>query len=203
MIVYVESNFVLELALLQETHQKCEKLLEQSEAGSVRLVLPALCLTEPLETLVRRAKDRRALAFKLETEVGQLSRTALFELKRDIVSEITELLLKSAKDEKLRLFQKLDKILKVSEIIPMKPEILLLATDFQNTLKLSPQDSVVYASVVHHLNTSDDAIPKCFLNRNSKDFGQLNIKETLERHNCKLLFSFEKGYNYIQSQVNP
>jgi predicted nucleic acid-binding protein len=201
MIVYVESNFVLELALLQEEYQSCEKLLSLGEADSIRLVLPALCLTEPLDTLVRRAKDRKALASQLEVELKQLSRTALYKIRLDRLQEIVDLLLQSAENETLRLFQKLERILKVSEIIPMGPEILTMAADAQRTLKLSPQDSIVYASVVHHLNTAN-ASKKCFINRNSRDFHQLDIKTTLESHNCKLLFSFEKGYNYIKSQMS-
>jgi len=93
------------------------------------------------------------------------------------------------------------RLLKVAEIVPMVPEILALATDFQRALKLAPQDSIVYASIVHHLNTIDETIPKCFLNLNSKDFNHLDIKTTLKRHNCKLLFSFDKGCHYIQNQV--
>ncbi len=189
---------MLELALLQE--ECCEKLLSLGEADSIRLVLPALCLTEPLDTLVRRAKDRKALASQLEVEVKQLSRTALYQIRLDRLQEIVDLLLQSAENETLRLFQMLERILTVSEIIPMSPEIVILAADAQRNIKLSPQDSIVYASVVHHLNTAN-ASKKCFLNRNSMDFHQLDIKTTLDSHNCKLLFSFETGYNDIQSQM--
>jgi len=201
MIIYAESNFVLELALLQAEHQSCKKILSLCQVGNVHLVLPAICLTEPLETLIRRTKNRKSLAYQLEIEVKQLSRTALYSVQLDTLQEIVALLLQSREDEMRRLFGELEKILKVAEIVPMVPEILALATDFQSALKLPPQDSIVFASVVHHLNTAKGSIPKCFLNLNSKDFNHLDIKTTLESHNCKLLFSFEKGYNYIQNQI--
>jgi len=201
MIIYAESNFVLELALLQKEHQSCQKILSFCETDNIHLLLPAMCLTEPLETLVRRAKNRKSLASQLEIEIKQLSRTALYSVQLDTLQEVTALLLQSREDEMLRLFCELENILKVAEIIPMVPEILPLATDFQKYLKLPPQDSIVYASVVHHLNTVDESIPKCFLNLNSKDFSHLDIKTTLNSHNCKLLFSFEKGYHYIQHQL--
>ena len=54
MNVYVESNFVLELALLQEQSASCEEILGLCEAGRVQLVVPAYSLAEPYETLVRR-----------------------------------------------------------------------------------------------------------------------------------------------------
>jgi len=112
MIVYVESNFVLELALLQAEHQSCQKILSLCELDNVHLVLPAISLTEPLETLVRRAKNRKSLVSQLEIEVKQLSRTALYSVQLDTLQEITALLLQSRQDEMLRLFGELDKIIK-------------------------------------------------------------------------------------------
>ena len=59
MIVYLESNFVLELAFLQAEHEHCSALLRLSESGEIRLVLPAFSIGEPYETWVRRSKRRR------------------------------------------------------------------------------------------------------------------------------------------------
>ncbi len=41
MRVYVETNFVLELALQQEQHAACEAILQLAEARQIALVLPA------------------------------------------------------------------------------------------------------------------------------------------------------------------
>ena len=49
MIVYVESNFVLELAFLQEEHESCLELLSLSESEDICLVLPAFSIGEPYE----------------------------------------------------------------------------------------------------------------------------------------------------------
>ena len=51
MNIYVESNFVLELALYQEQYQDCERVLSICEAGKAKLILPAFCIAEPYETL--------------------------------------------------------------------------------------------------------------------------------------------------------
>ena len=53
MDIYVESNFVLELALLQEHHESCEKIIQLCEASKVKLILPAYTLVEPYETIMR------------------------------------------------------------------------------------------------------------------------------------------------------
>jgi hypothetical protein len=67
MIVYVESNFVLEIALGQEQATSAEALLAFSESRSIELVLPSLTLTEPFSTVTHRDCDRRKLA-KLSAE---------------------------------------------------------------------------------------------------------------------------------------
>jgi hypothetical protein len=59
MRLYVESNFVLELAFEQERHGICEQVLGYVEDGSLGLVLPAYCLAEPYETLGRRHNMRQ------------------------------------------------------------------------------------------------------------------------------------------------
>jgi hypothetical protein len=38
MILYVESNFVLELAYLQEEHETCSRILGLAESAKVQLV---------------------------------------------------------------------------------------------------------------------------------------------------------------------
>lgn len=201
MNIYVESNFVLEFAFLQEQSQSCENILELCESDQACLVLPAFSITEPYDTLIRRAKDRNALKHRLETEFNQLSRTSLYTNQLSFFREVSQVLVQSATDEEQRLYQSLDRILKVCETIPLVPEILSSATTFrEKPFELSIQDSIVYASVVHHLNTHNTG-QKCFLNRNSRDFNQPDIQMTLNSHNCKLIFNFEKGYNYIISKM--
>ena len=76
MIVYVETNFILELAFQQEQRDACEEILHLSETGSVKLVIPAYCLAEPHEKLTRQEIERRRLQELLDRELQQLLRTA-------------------------------------------------------------------------------------------------------------------------------
>ena len=41
MIVYVETNFLLELAYLQERCASCDEILRLANTGAINLVLPA------------------------------------------------------------------------------------------------------------------------------------------------------------------
>jgi predicted nucleic acid-binding protein len=73
--VYVESNFVLELALLQEQHTSCEELMRLCEEGRIQLVIPAYSLAEPYETLTRRHRQRKRMKAELDDQLRQLART--------------------------------------------------------------------------------------------------------------------------------
>jgi hypothetical protein len=75
MDVYIESNFVLEVALLQEQHESCEKIIALCESNKIHLILPAYSLVEPHETIIRRAKDRAKISSDLENQVKQLLRS--------------------------------------------------------------------------------------------------------------------------------
>ncbi|HEX8451174.1 MAG TPA: hypothetical protein VF647_03700 [Longimicrobium sp.] len=58
MIVYAESNFLLELAYLQEEHESCEEILALAESGRIRLLLPAFAVVEARMSVLRQARRR-------------------------------------------------------------------------------------------------------------------------------------------------
>jgi basic membrane lipoprotein Med (substrate-binding protein (PBP1-ABC) superfamily) len=57
MIIYVESNFALEIALGQEQSASAEAILSLAEQGKIALVFPGFALNEPLTTLAQAALD--------------------------------------------------------------------------------------------------------------------------------------------------
>jgi hypothetical protein len=116
MIVYVESNFVLELAFLQEEHESCEALISLAEAKDAQLVLPAFSIGEPYEAWVRRSKRRQELYNRLITETQELSRSKPYKESSKELRELTNLLIQSGEEEKHRLDETLDRILNIIEI---------------------------------------------------------------------------------------
>ncbi len=200
MIIYVETNFVLELALNQEQKDSCENILALCETGDASLIIPAFSIAEPYETLIRRAKNREVLKRELTNEIRQLSRSDHYKNKMNDLQNITTILIQSIDEERKRLNQTLVRILRLAETIPVGQRILSSATKFQQTLALSPQDSIVYASVIEHLHAFT-VERKCFLNRNLRDFNDPDIVDELSTFNCKILFNFVDGYQYISSQT--
>jgi predicted nucleic acid-binding protein len=200
MDVYVESNFVLELALLQEQQQSCEKIVELCESGKIQLVLPAYSLVEPYWTLVGTTNRRRKLRADLENEVSQkLSRSEQYREHVEAIQRITGFLVRSGQDENKSLWNTQSRLLNIAEVIPLSSAVLSAAMEYQAHHDLTFQDSIVYVSVLNHLSAST-ATSKCFLNRDT-DFDDPDIENTLRKLGCAMRFRFDDGYNFITSQL--
>jgi predicted nucleic acid-binding protein len=99
-----------------------------------------------------------------------------------------------------RLDEALDRILRIAEVIPIGLSTIRSAIALQRSRSLSPQDSIVYASILAHLaETSEDL--RCFITKNSKDFVNPDIENDLATHTCRLLTKFGDGLGYIRSRL--
>ncbi|HSL83271.1 MAG TPA: PIN domain-containing protein [Thermoanaerobaculia bacterium] len=200
MNVYLETNFVLELALVQEQQASCEEILQLSEARSIDLVIPSYCLVEPYETLIRRHRQRKRMKADLDAEMGQLIRTATYSDRLRGFQDLTALLIDSADEEAKRLEELRRRLLVSSHVVPLDTDCLSAAAQYQERHDLSPQDSMVYASVMAHLARSGPT-ESCFLNRNSKDFDDPDLVDELRQHGCRLIPRFDDGLDHIRSQT--
>ncbi|MCH7745935.1 MAG: PIN domain-containing protein [Chloroflexi bacterium] len=198
--MYVESNFVLELAFLQEEYESCQDVLLLAESGEVDLVIPVFSVAEPYEAWFRRAKHRDELHDLLAAEIRELSRSKPYSNLLQESNDITALLTSSGIEEKQRLDEVLSQILEVAEVITIRASTMKPAIEYQQSLKLSPQDSIVYASVLDHLSAIGSG-PKCFLNRNSRDFNDPDIQDELARYECRLIPRFEQGLGFIKARL--
>ena len=201
MNVYVESNFVLELALRQEQCTSCETILSLCEEGRARLVVPAYSLAEPFDTLTRREKQRKGMKEKLDLELRQIARTATYASRRDELQGLSALLINVTDEEIRRLQEVRARLLKTAEIIPLDIRVLTVLTasaEHQRVHGFSPQDALVYSSVRLHLEGAG-AEQSCFLNRNSRDFDDESVAEELRSWKCKVLPRFDSGYDFILS----
>ncbi len=201
MNVYVETNFVLELAFQQEQFESCEQILQLCEAGRVQIVIPAYSFCEPHEKLNRQAKIRKDLQQTLNTELRQLSRTASYMNRISSIQEIADLLVQSNEEEQQRFVHYRERLLQSAEIIALTADILTEAAVSEAPYDLKPQDALVYASVITHLRQHQPQIA-CFLNRNTKDFDNPDIVDELNRFNCRVIPRFDHGYGFIRSQLS-
>jgi hypothetical protein len=200
MNVYVESNFVLEHALEQEQCESCEELIRLASAGSIRLLVPAFSLAEPHIALARKGKARSRLIEELEWHRSELGRSRPYREALDKFSDLTALLSGSAEREGAGLQRAIDEMLKVAEVIPLDSDVFGYADVMKFVRAMSAQDSIVLASIVLHLR---DAAPaeSCFLNRNSKDFDDPNVREMLDGFNCRFFARFDDGLHFVEARL--
>jgi hypothetical protein len=200
MNVYVESNFVLEQALEQEQGESCQRLLTLSTASSIHMVIPAFSLAEPYITVMHKGNERSKLGRELQRQLSELGRSKPYREASSSFNELTALLIRSAEGERAGLERVINGILKTAEVIPLDSEIFYRAAGIQTALDMSIQDSIVLASVVHHLNETKPP-ESYFLNRNTKDFDDPNVREMLEGLGCKFFGGFDNGLQFIEAQL--
>jgi predicted nucleic acid-binding protein len=146
LIVYVESNFVLELALEQEQSASCAELLNLATARAIRLVIPAFSLAEPHGTLRQRALSRASLEQLVGRELQQLRRTASYSERIDEFIAMTAFLNESVAQESDKLRDTISKLLACAEVVPLDSAIVSAGLQMPHGLR--PQDAIIYASVL-------------------------------------------------------
>src|SRR5437868_14166220 len=117
MTVYVESNFVLELAYLQEEHESCESLLGLAEDHKIELALPAFSITEARLSLGARAERRRKFRDHLARELRELIRSKPYDKLSSTTDPLTRALIDSIEEERKRFEPVLARLLKACNIL--------------------------------------------------------------------------------------
>ena len=197
MILYVESNFILELAYLQEEHANCERILKLAREGVVQLILPAFAIAEPYSAWVGRKKRRQAVHTELTRELRELGRSEPYAGAPEQFQDVTKALLVSGEEEKNRLDESIESVLQACSLIPLEADTIRTAIDIQLTTGLGPQDSIIYASVLSHLLNVAPGEHKYFVTKNSKDFDNPDITDELGRYHCELCTSFGEAYGIV------
>ncbi|MDP3703061.1 MAG: PIN domain-containing protein [Candidatus Omnitrophota bacterium] len=201
MIVYVESNFVLELSYLQEQHASCERIVQLAESKQLALVLPAFSLSEPYDSFIRRHKRRRVVLARFQKESRELGRSLGYSALASDATNLGATLIASLDEEKARLDRVVLRLLRCAATIPTSPSVLDEAVQAQQDgLFRGPHDAIVYAAVRSHLQAADPD-EKCFLNRNRKDFADPDVDRALRQLGCTIVFGFDNGLGHIQSRL--
>lgn len=133
MNVYVETNFVLELTLLQDEQESCENILSLCESDRAKLIIPAYSLAEPNEPLIRRDRERKnELVPLVRQALDQLSRSAPYKAETIALQEqIVSLLIRSGVEERGRFAAIRQRLLQSAEIIPLNRDILSFAALYE------------------------------------------------------------------------
>ena len=202
MTVYVESNFVLEHSLQQEECDSCKAILALASAGQISLAVPAFSLAEPHVALSGKERARYRLSNDLRVHLSELGRSRPRKEVPASFEPLAALLIASAQEERQGLRDTISELLSAAEVIALDTAILRSAAEVQTQYSMSGQDAIVLASVITDLEVRRPA-ESCFLNRNSKDFDDPNVRERLEALGCRFFARFEDGLRYIVSRIEP
>lgn len=200
MVVYVETNFILEMGYQQVENQFCERIVELAENGRITLTIPSFSVGESYETSYRRKKEREEFVRDLRTREAQLNYSTESDVLANYINSMIGTLTQSIERDSDRLNRVLLRLASVAEFISLGHSSLILAQEYQRSIRMEPPDSLVLGSVIAHLS---EANPDecCFLNKNAKDFDAPSVRNELRAHDCRLIASFEQGLNYIYSTL--
>lgn len=201
MIVYVETNFLLELAYLQERRESCDEILRMAQTRQITLALPAFSAIEARVTWHRRALERRRLHSELEKHIREISRSEAFRSLNDQSKDVVAALVSGAEESRSRLENAIQAIETHGTLIPLSSEIVLMSRWHEQVLSLTPQDALVLASVRSHAEKVSGA--KCFVSQDAKGFANPTVYDELSGVECKVLVNFADAVAYIRSTANP
>ena len=119
MTVYVESNFVLEIALGQEQSEAAEAILARAERGEVELAFPSFSLSEPFATVTQRSRNRASLSSNFNNHVRDLSRSLPHQPDIALLQPVEGVLVQISQRETDRLVSTVERLLGVAKIIPI------------------------------------------------------------------------------------
>jgi hypothetical protein len=200
MTAYVESNFVLELALQQEECDACSAIVELASQGRLVLVVPAFSLAEPHVAIAGKEKARNQLRRDLDAQVRDLARSKPHHTVPTDFAAFAAVLADSAQFERDGVRDSVLDLVQRAEVIALDAVILKSALDIQAEFAISGQDSIVLASVLAHLHAHRPP-QSCFLNRNTRDFDDPDIRKKLEDQGCMFFGKFGQALNYMNAQI--
>lgn len=138
MIVYVETNFMLELAYLQEENARCAAILDLAVQDQIDLLIPAFCGIEARMSQRQRSRSRALFREGLAQQLRELGRSQPYAMLQASTEALTQALLESGEQERQRLEAAVTRLLSVGEAIPTTTLTLVNAHIYEQARGLSP-----------------------------------------------------------------
>lgn len=192
MHVFVESNFLLELAFRQSEHEVCARIKRGAGAATYVLYLPQYAVAEVFEKLRPLRNRRDEYRRYILEEISQHRREDASDATKmdDLTQALTTLLEERTQQQTQQLYTIASELAQEAVTLIMSPVIIQQAYRSSQSHGLSPQDGLVYASVLAEMQRLPPQAPKLFISRNKDDFGKPSIRAELQELGCEYLASF-------------
>lgn len=202
MIVYVESNFVLELALGQEEQPEADAILSWAEAGILTLRIPAFAVCEPFSTVLQRARNRDRAWSEMSRQIVDLSRSSAHSEVVEELRPVQATFRQVNQAESVALHLTLERVLAVTTPIGVTKAVLEDAYRSQREYALPAADSVIYASILADLREQDYDTDKVFVSRNKRDFDHHDLLRELGSFRCAYYQDFRSVEAHLRTALN-
>jgi len=199
LIVYVESNFLLEIAREQEQAADAEQILGLGEAGNISLRVPTFALCEPFSTLTYKQMERQRFVAAAAPLLTDVRRAQPDQSVAENLAAVTKAVVAIGGRETDRLTQAVARMLRCCRVLPLTPETAAEAEQASDAFGLSPQDALVYASVFVDLPTDGSVPRKIFVSRDRQLLG--SVTSVLASRGCDSVYSFKDALARIRSVV--
>ena len=197
--VYIESNFLVELVLMQEEVAACTEILALARSGRCSLVVPLYALIEPWETLRRRQTEMRGFAQDIEKKLRELERMQKVGVPPGTHKTLGQQFRDALNDWRPRLEDLRREVTEIARVLPLDVATLVNAQQLMSDGVIEQEpDAIMLASVLRDLGSG--AAPSLFINRNSRDFGP-DVKHLLRPLACQLLSTFVDGLGRLRAEI--
>jgi hypothetical protein len=191
MTVYVESNYVLEIALGQRESATAERILESASQGNFPLMIPSFALFEPITTVMRRSEKRRKLMNQMHEEMSDLRRSRPHEEDVLGLEYVPDLFAAIEQRENQRLISTVQRMYAVSGVIEINGEVYGEAIGIASRYGFKKmQDAIICAAILMHLQATQTPGPHIFATRDASDFADPDIVAQFERFDCVIVRTF-------------
>lgn len=198
--LFIETNFLLEIAFDQRQADSCRRLLDAADAGEVQLVIPAFCLAEPLEPLGRRLKTRRRIQEELRGVLAELRRSTEYRERIPEADAALTLLVEAGHSDRQRLEDVVPHVAGAALIVPLDSSAVAEGFRLRRLFDLEPQDAFVLASVAIGLHEAGtDADGRGFVTTNTRDFDDPAVRDFLDARKCGLFTGFGEALGWVVS----
>lgn len=203
MHVFLETNFVLELALRQQEYAFCARIRQQATTTPppYTLHIPQYAFSEAFQKLRPLKNERDQYAKYLLTQVEQHLREddsdaeAMDAFKRTLATLLAE----RTRTQTQRLYALVAELMQQAPGPALTPASVLAAQELAAQHGLSVQDALLYACVLAGLRELPLAAPKLFVSRNKQDFGRPAILNELGQLNCEYLAGFQAAAGRLRA----
>jgi rRNA-processing protein FCF1 len=198
-ILYLETNFLMSLALNQDS--EASTLLEKAaQDKSLKLAIPQVCIMEAVSTIRRRVEERSSFQRRIRTEINQLERSKTSPVARQLLEELNQSSITNDvfTNRILDDFQQAtDRLASIGEMFPVGRDSL--KRSLANPLIKSKRERLVLPDNLIICNIIENALVhpseiKAFLSGNHKDFGAEVVQKALKAAGIEKYFAEAKNF---------